>query len=65
MPTEPQKDPQDQQFGEAAREDQEAVDRLAEEGVTEDELSDEPARAPRAGAKAEPAPGQEQHAHTQ
>lgn len=49
----PRKDPQDQAFGVASREDQELVDALEEEGVTEDELPDEPARQPRAAGKAE------------
>jgi hypothetical protein len=47
-------DPEDQQFGRKAAEDQEKVDDLADKGVTEDELSGEPARTtPRAGRKAE------------
>jgi hypothetical protein len=50
----PNKDPQDHAFGEAAREDQETVDKLAEVGVTEDEMPDEPMREPRAGGKARP-----------
>lgn len=47
-------DPEDQQFGHKAAEDQEEVDALANRGVTEDELSDEPPRKePRAGRKAD------------
>jgi hypothetical protein len=46
-------DPEDQEFGRKAAEDQEKVDRLAEKGVSEEELSDEPARQePRPGRKA-------------
>ncbi len=52
---EPRQDPQDKAFGAAASRDQEIVDHLAEQGVTENELPDEPARHPRAGGKAEPA----------
>lgn len=47
-------DPQDKQFGAAAARDQERVDELESEGVGEDELPDEPARAPRPGGKARP-----------
>lgn len=48
-------DPEDQQFGKQAAEDQAEVDRLAREGVTDDELSDRPAHdEPRAGRKAPP-----------
>jgi hypothetical protein len=47
-------DPEDQQFGHKAAEDQDKVDALEEKGVTEDELSNEPPRKePRAGRKAE------------
>jgi hypothetical protein len=53
----PRKDPQDQAFGSAASRDQDLVDELQEAGVTEEELPDEPARAPRAGGKAEPEGG--------
>ncbi len=49
------RDPQDNQFGRAAAEDQELVDELAEDGVSEDELPDAPAYTPRAGDKAPPA----------
>ena len=46
-------DPEDQQFGHKAAEDQEEVDRLEEQGVTEEDLSDDPPRdEPRAGRKA-------------
>lgn len=48
-------DPQDKQFGAAAARDQERVYELESKGVGEDELPDEPARAPRPGGKAEPA----------
>ncbi|MGH9086794.1 MAG: hypothetical protein ACRDYZ_01555 [Acidimicrobiales bacterium] len=47
-------DPQDKQFGAQARRDAEVVDQLEEEGVHEDELSDNPSVEPRAGDKAEP-----------
>ena len=48
-------DPEDQQFGKKAAEDQAEVDRLAREGVTDEELSDKPAHdEPRAGRKAPP-----------
>jgi hypothetical protein len=56
---EPTQDHQDKAFGAAASRDQEVVDALEKEGVTADELPDEPAQHPRAGGKAEPtdAPG--------
>jgi hypothetical protein len=45
-------DPEDQEFGRKAAEDQEKVDQLAE-GVSEEDLSDEPTREePRPGRKA-------------
>ena len=48
-------DPQDSEFGAKAAKDQEEVDRLAAQGVSEDELPDEPPRdEPRAGSKAKP-----------
>lgn len=47
-------DPQDKQFGAQARRDAEVVDELEEEGVGEEELSDETPVEPRAGDKAEP-----------
>jgi hypothetical protein len=50
----PKQDPQDKAFGAAASRDQEVVDALEEQGVTEDELPDEPARHPRSAGKAEP-----------
>ena len=56
MAEQSRKDPQDQAFGAASREDQELVDELEKEGVTEDELPDQPARHPRAAGKAEVAP---------
>jgi hypothetical protein len=47
-------DPEDQQFGHKAAQDQDKVDALEDKGVTEDELSDEsPRKEPRAGRKAE------------
>jgi hypothetical protein len=46
-------DPQDQEFGAQAAADQEEVDKLAAAGVTEQELPDDPKRAPRAAGKAE------------
>ncbi len=49
-------DSQDKQFGKAAAEDQELVDQLEDEGVSANELSDEPGRHPRAAGKAEPDP---------
>ena len=48
-------DPEDQEFGRKALEDQEKVDRLAEQGVSEEDLSDESPDGPRAGRKAPPA----------
>jgi hypothetical protein len=48
-------DSQDKQFGSAAADDQEWVDELADEGVEEKDLPDDPARHPRAAGKAEPA----------
>jgi hypothetical protein len=46
-------DPEDQEFGRKAREDQEKVDALAEQGVDEEDLPDDPPReTPRAGRKA-------------
>jgi hypothetical protein len=54
-PEEPSQDPQDKAFGAAASRDQDTVDELEKEGVTEDELPDAPAQQPRAGGKAEPA----------
>lgn len=44
----------DQDFGQAAAEDQERVDRLEAEGMDEEDLPDESEREPRAGRKAEP-----------
>jgi hypothetical protein len=47
-------DPDDQKFGRQAAEDQELVDTLETEGVTEEELPDDPAHEdPRPGRKAE------------
>jgi hypothetical protein len=46
------RDPQDNQFGKAAAEDQELADEVGEDGVAEDELADAPAEPPRAGDKA-------------
>jgi hypothetical protein len=54
-PKEQTQDPQDKAFGAAASRDQDIVDELEREGVTEDELADTPARHPRAAGKAEPA----------
>jgi hypothetical protein len=51
---EPKKDPHDQAFGSAASHDQDVADALEEAGVTEESLSAEPAREPRAGGKAKP-----------
>jgi hypothetical protein len=48
-------DPQDKEMGASAKRDQERVDDLDAEGVTEDELSDEPGRDVRTGGKATPA----------
>lgn len=46
-------DPEDQEFGRKAAEDQETVDALEKQGVTPEELPDEPPReGPRAGRKA-------------
>jgi hypothetical protein len=48
-------DPEDQEFGHKAAEDQEVVDALEERGLTEEDLPDEqPVNGPRAGRKAEP-----------
>jgi len=58
MPTESRrKDPQDQEFGETARLDQEWVDALEDEGVSPDDAErlDPRAEAPRAAGKADPA----------
>ncbi|MBV8462938.1 MAG: hypothetical protein JO368_06575 [Acidimicrobiales bacterium] len=56
MPTEERRtDPQDRQFGAAASEDQETVERLEEEGIGEEDVTDESREAPRAGGKAKPA----------
>lgn len=52
-PKEPIKDPQDKEFGATASRDQEIVDELERNGVTEDELPDEPAHHPRSAGKAE------------
>ena len=52
---ETRQDPQDKAFGAAAAADQEFVDQLDDEGVTEEDLPDVPAEAPRAAGKAEPA----------
>ncbi len=52
--SDPRQDDQDTQFGSAAAEDQEAVDRLSERGVGEEEMPDGPDRHPRAAGKAEP-----------
>jgi hypothetical protein len=55
----PEQDPQDKQLGAAAKQDQERVDRLEDRGVSENDLTDKPAREVRAAGKAEPAPGEE------
>lgn len=48
-------DREDQEFGRKAAEDQERVDDLEKEGVSEEDLPEEPPRdEPRAGRKAEP-----------
>jgi hypothetical protein len=54
-PEEPTQDPQDKAFGAAASRDQDIVDELEKQGVTEDELPDEPTHHPRSAGKAEPA----------
>lgn len=59
-PEVPTQDPQDKAFGAAASRDQDIVDSLAEQGVTEDELPDEPTRHPRAGGKAVPSDSPEE-----
>lgn len=47
-------DPEDQKFGRQAAEDQELVDLLEEQGVAEEQLSDDPAHEdPRPGRKAQ------------
>ena len=47
-------DPEDEKFGWRAADDQELVDILEEQGVTEDELSDDPVNEnPRPGRKAQ------------
>jgi hypothetical protein len=47
-------DPEDQKFGHKAAHDQEKVDELERQGVSEEDLSDEPPRdEPRAGRKAD------------
>lgn len=47
-------DPEDQVFGYKAAQDQEKVDELERQGVSEEDLSDEPPReGPRAGRKAD------------
>jgi hypothetical protein len=59
MPTESRrKDPQDQEFGETARLDQEWVDALEDEGVSPEDAEqlDPGVEAPRAAGKAEPPP---------
>ena len=48
------KDPQDQEFGAQAAADQVKVDKLAAEGVPEQEMSDSARESPRAAGKAEP-----------
>lgn len=48
-------DPQDKAFGASAADDQDFVDQLDDEGVTEDELPERAEKAPRAAGKAEPA----------
>ena len=48
-------DPQDTAFGAAAAADQEFVDELEDEGVSEEELPDAVFEPPRAAGKAEPA----------
>ena len=48
-------DTQDNQFGKAAAEDQELVDRLDDDGVPVEALPDRTGPAPRAAGKAEPA----------
>lgn len=46
-------DPEDQEFGWKAAEDQEKVDQMEEKGVSEEELPEEPTRKePRPGRKA-------------
>jgi hypothetical protein len=48
-------DPQDHAFGLAALHDQNIVDELEGDGVSEEDLPDRPMRHPRAGGKADPA----------
>lgn len=46
-------DPEDQEFGRRAARDQEAVDALEEQGVSEEDLPDDaPRKEPRPGRKA-------------
>jgi hypothetical protein len=52
-PDQEHKDPQDQEFGAEAAADQEAVDKLNDEGIGEQEMPDSPAKSPRAAGKAE------------
>ena len=47
------KDPQDQQLGAEASEDQELVDRLVDQGLDKEQLPGGSARRPRAAGKAE------------
>ena len=51
---EPNQEPQDKALGAAASHDQAVVDALADEGIIDDELSDQPRPHRRAGGKAEP-----------
>ncbi len=55
-PNQERKDPQDQEFGAEAAADQEQVDELEAEGVSEQEMPDSPEKSPRAAGKAEPEP---------
>ena len=52
--TEPRQDEQDKEFGSAAAEDQDSVDRLSDEEVSEEEMPEEKGREPRAAGKARP-----------
>jgi hypothetical protein len=53
-PDQERKDPQDQEFGAQAAADQDAVDELDADGVSEEEMPDSHEKSPRAAGKAEP-----------
>jgi hypothetical protein len=57
MPDKPYADPQDLQFGKAAKEKEETLDARRERGESEEHIVEEEQARQRAGAVTEPRPG--------